>query len=93
LYAEFSRTLRHPARWDALARRAGFSEARLCWHWPDFENCARMVPLEDATALLFTIRHKHAPVTAAIAAAGVRWLQRTHLIGWAAGHFSLVAVK
>ncbi len=39
-----------------LARQlsgAGFGSVQLHWHWPDFARCTRILPLDDAGALVY----------------------------------------
>lgn len=31
-------------------RAAGFEDVRLTWHWPDFETCKMMIPLDEPAA-------------------------------------------
>jgi hypothetical protein len=43
----------------AIARRLsldGFEGVRSYWHWPDFEHCTRIVPLDDSAAFAFGTR-------------------------------------
>ena len=56
---------RRPARLDALRKNTlwraevyasvlrpiGFTDVQAHWHWPDFENCKMMIPLDNSAAI------------------------------------------
>ncbi len=49
--------------WERLAVRLGIGPVRLFWHAPDFQRCARIVPLDSRSAVWNTLqRHR-----------GIRW--------------------
>ena len=83
--------LRYPAGYFPILRPLGFHEVQAYWHWPDFETCTRIIPLDDQGALLYTLA-THGPGIAARAAALFgRWLVRSGLLPWLAPCFSIVA--
>jgi hypothetical protein len=45
-------TLALPADYVHALGRLGLVDVRRYWHWPSFESCAEIVPLEDPTALM-----------------------------------------
>jgi hypothetical protein len=45
--------LRHPASYADVVRRAGFEDVRLHWHWPGFDACRAIVPLDEPAALSY----------------------------------------
>jgi hypothetical protein len=99
LYAEFSRASMHPLRKRAIsavayaraAAAAGFAEVRLNWHWPTFESCTRIVPLDDATPLGFLLSGGDRSLLANFAWTGAALLIRGGALSRSASCFSLIA--
>jgi hypothetical protein len=99
LYAEISRAGLRPAYKRAIsaasyardAEAAGFSDARLNWHWPAFETCTRIVPLDDETPLGFVLAGGQRDFTGALAFSGARLLVRSGVLARSAPCFSLIA--
>jgi hypothetical protein len=89
LYAEFARR-GHAARTARALRANGFSEVTVYWHWPDFEQATRILPLDDPRALAHSILKDRRGWRASLLRAGVHVLHRARLFGWAVEHTSVV---
>ncbi len=99
LYAEIYRVLRRkriaplrpPGRYAPVLRQSGFTEIRLHWHWPNFDACTKIIPLDDAAAFSYLLAQGRTDALAqAKATIGCRLLQ-SGLLGWGIPCFSLVA--
>ncbi|GAB4416694.1 MAG: hypothetical protein Kow00106_12400 [Anaerolineae bacterium] len=68
---------------------AGCGSVQLYWHWPDFARCTRILPLDDAGALVYGL------VKGRGGAQGkaVTWLVRTRALHWVARSVSVVAQR
>jgi len=78
-----------PPVWTALVRRLGFSVVQAHWHWPNFESCAKLIPLDDEGALLYALTLGRSGLTAQVG----QWLLRGGLLARLAPCFSLVAQR
>ena len=47
--------LHSPAGYVAVLERLGFADVQSHWHWPDFEACTKIIPLDDLAALRFAL--------------------------------------
>ena len=52
------RRLRSIGQHVALLRRCGLVEIQAYWHWPDFEACTEMIPLDDQAALRYALARR-----------------------------------
>lgn len=46
---------RRPRYYTRLLQSAGFEDVHLYWHWPDFETCKMIIPLDDPGAARFAL--------------------------------------
>jgi len=75
---------------DAL-QALDFSEPQSHWHWPDFENCKMMIPLESPAAVQHAFhRGGHGLKTQLRTGLG-RVLLRSGLLAWTVPCFSVLA--
>jgi hypothetical protein len=94
LYAEITRLskrglrLEHPAWYAGTLRRAGFDDVRMYWHWPDFERCVRILPLDDPAALLYMVAQGKGARLKAAAARTAMW---SGALPWVISCVSVVA--
>jgi hypothetical protein len=47
--------LHHPGGSVKFIEALGFTDVQAHWHWPDFETCTKIIPLNDRTALLYVL--------------------------------------
>jgi hypothetical protein len=85
--------LRFPADYVSAIRRLGFVEVEAHWHWPNFEACAEIVPLDDPAALLHALGRRRSGGAARLKSAIGRRLLRMGLLTQIVPCFSLVAQK
>ncbi len=82
-----------PSRCKEAIRRFGFSSIHVFWHWPNFEACTRIIPVDDTDArtMAFSFQGN-----------GVQWLLKKALagrlfppgwVGLGISHFSIIAGK
>jgi hypothetical protein len=73
--------------------RLGFVDVRVQWHWPDFESCLKIIPLNDPGALSYALGlgrcSQRNPLLRALGA----WLPRSGLISRIAPCFSVIAQR
>jgi len=92
LYAEVT-GFRHARRDVAVLRHSGCASVQVHWHWPDFEACTRIVPLDDPVVLVGTLLKGRRGPAAWSAAALLRGLEKSKLLGWGVRHVSLLAQR
>jgi hypothetical protein len=77
----------------ASLKRLGFASVETYWHYPNFEACRQIIPLNDRSALAFVFSRDHASAGCRLLLKGARALART----WALRHLvpclSVVARK
>ena len=85
--------LRSPADYVSAIRRLGFVEVEAHWHWPNFEACAEIVPLDDPAAMLHALGRRRRGGAARLKSAVGRRLLRMGLLTRIVPCFSIVARK
>ncbi len=98
-YAEFRRfpvtrlstTLRSAASLVRHAHTSGLTGVGAHWHWPSFDACTRIVPLDEGDAFTFVLTHGRAGTGADLKAAAARLVARSGLLGWTVPCVSIVA--
>lgn len=85
--------LRSPADYASAIRRLGFAEVGAFWHWPNFEACAEIVPLDDPAAMLHALGRRRSSGAARLQSAVGCWLLRMGLLARLVPCFSIVARK
>jgi hypothetical protein len=85
--------LRDAADYVAVIERQGFGEVAAYWHWPNFETCAEIVPLDDRAAVLLAFARRRSGAMARVKSAFGRGLVRSGLLAWAVPCFSVVGRK
>lgn len=83
--------LRLPGYCAAHIEKLGFAEVTAHWHWPDFESCTKIVPLDNRAALGYTFSMSGRGTKARLRANLGRWLMRSGLLTWSVPCFSIVA--
>lgn len=84
---------RGPLRALGLGRRLralGFLEIRSYWHWPSFERCTRIVPLEDATAVRYALSRSGSGSLDRMLAGLASLLSGIGALPWIAAHKTFV---
>ncbi|MDQ4078672.1 MAG: hypothetical protein M3220_20830 [Chloroflexota bacterium] len=46
---------RHPEQYRDVLEREGLAMVRSHWHWPNFESCTKIIPLEHEAALRYAL--------------------------------------
>lgn len=98
-YSPFSRRrLRRRLRWPRFAgdytqllRRLDVEEVAVHWHWPDFESCTKILPLDDRAAFLHVFVRGRSGLVAQLKAVLGDWLLRSGLLPRLIPCFSVVA--
>jgi hypothetical protein len=75
----------------AALRRSGMEEISVHWHWPDFESCTKIVPLDDAAVLLHVLARFRRGRRGQVITALARRLLRSGLLAQIAPSVSVVA--
>ncbi len=99
VYAEFKRADFRPVKRRAASAAfypraraaAGVREARIHWHWPEFETCTRIVPLDVETPLAFVITRGEQGLKANLVWIGVSLMVRGGVLSRSASCFSVIA--
>lgn len=71
----------------------GLSEAVAHWHWPDFETCTAIVPLDEPAAVRQFLAHQGRGLGGRLKALAGRGLQSLGLLQHAVRCFSIVAQR
>lgn len=74
-------------------RRLSLVDVRAYWHWPDFERCAEIVPLDDQAALLHALSRRRSAGIARIKAKLGRSLVKLDYMERLAPCFSIVGQR
>ncbi len=85
--------LRHAADYIAALSQLGFGECSAHWHWPNFEACTRLIPLDDPAALMHAFQRERNSVAARLQTAAGAALVRSGLLARIVPSFSVVARK
>lgn len=80
-----------PADYTSAIRRLGFAEVEAYWHWPNFEACAEIGPLDDLAAMLHALSRPRSGGVARLKSAIGRWLLRMGLFARLVPCFRIVA--
>lgn len=99
IYVEVTRSRIHPlhkrgmnaAAFARAATTAGFADVQINWHWPAFENCTRIVPLDNEAPLGFLFSGGERDFKARMAWTGAKLLVRGGVLSRSAACFSLIA--
>lgn len=89
LYAELRGSPGAARRIADPLRRLGFAAAQRHWHWPDFERCTRILPLDDVGALTYGLVKGQGGARAVL----LRGLIRSGVLPWLARSVSVVAER
>lgn len=89
LYVEVSGSPGAARRTAMFLRRAGFGAIQRHWHWPDFARCTRILPLDDAGALVYGLGKGRGRLAVLV----VRSLAASGTLPWLARSISLVAQR
>lgn len=88
-----SRRLVYTSDYPSVIEKAGFTEAQINWHWPNFESCTKIIPLMDDGALDYAFLQGGQSHGARLRAISGRWLKRSGLLFWIIPCFSVVALR
>jgi len=80
----------HPVAW---LRRLGFASVEMYWHYPDFEACREIIPLNDRSALDYVFSRNHGSVGRRLLLRGAGSLARTGALRHLVPCLSVVARK
>jgi hypothetical protein len=83
--------LRHAANYIAALGQLGFGECSAHWHWPNFEACTRIIPLDDSAALIHAFQRERNGMAARLQTALGAALVRSGLLARIVPSFSVVA--
>lgn len=98
-HSPFSRWgVRRRFRWPRFARdyrrllhQLGMDEIQAHWHWPDFESCTKIIPLDNRTAILHAFAAQRPGVGALLRLVLGRRLLHSGLLALVVQHFGVVA--
>lgn len=80
-----------PSGYCRILNTLGFSKVNVYWHWPNFEACTRIMPLDDHAAVRYVIDQGGSDLRATLEKSLGQALVDTRLLGWTVPCFSLVA--
>ncbi len=72
-------------------RQLGFKEVQVYWHWPNFEACTKIIPLDDEGALRYALAPGEGDVATQVKSFFALWLLRSGLLVRFVPCFSVVA--
>jgi aminoglycoside phosphotransferase (APT) family kinase protein len=73
--------------------RLGFEDVRSYWHWPSFERCTRIIPLEDRAVIRYGLSRGGQGIGARIAAWLGRGMLWTGLLRWGIACATVVGTR
>lgn len=82
-----------PADYVAAIRKLGCVHVEAHWHWPDFDACLEIVPLDNLAALRHALARRQSNNAARFKSALGRWLLGTGWFPRVIPCFSIVAQK
>ena len=82
-----------PQAYRRVIEQVGFEEVRAFWHWPSFETCTKVIPLDEPSAARYALNQAGSGRQARLEKALGIWLLESGLLGMAAPCFSIVARK
>lgn len=82
-----------PADYRLLIEELGFVEVQVYWHWPNFQACTKVIPLNNKSALDYAFLQSGRSVRARLKAMSGHWLQRAGLLCWFIPCFSVVGLR
>jgi hypothetical protein len=85
--------LRHPAGYVALAEQLGFIDVQTHWHWPNFETCTKIIPLDNPEAIRYAFALSGWMLIGRLQSVFGRWPLWHGLVGWAVPCFSMMALR
>lgn len=84
---------RSPADLVSVLRQCGFADVEAYWHWPNFDTCAEIVPLDNPAAVRHALSRRRSGAAARVKSAFGRALSRLGLLARLVPCFSIVARK
>ncbi|MFQ5858335.1 MAG: hypothetical protein ACE5LU_22260 [Anaerolineae bacterium] len=82
-----------PVHYMTVAERLGFHGGQVYWHWPDFESCSKIVPLDSSAAVRYAFAQGQDTATGRLKATLGHWLLRSGLLPQMVPCFSIVAQR
>jgi hypothetical protein len=82
-----------PGDYLLLFEELGFTEVQANWHWPSFQACTKIIPINNESALDYAFLQSGRSTKARLKAILGHWLQRSGLLWWVLPCFSVVAVR
>lgn len=79
-----------PGDYLLLIEELGFVEVQVNWHWPNFQACTKVIPLNNEDALNYAFLQSGRSMKARLKAILGHWLQRSGLLCWFIPCFSVV---
>jgi len=92
---EWLRSQRHgmgfPKDYLMYIQRLGFSDVKLFWHWPDFETCTKIIPLQDKEVIRYALKAAGSGLENRVKTRFVLELLTSGLLTWTVPCFSIIA--
>lgn len=85
--------LRYPAGQVATTKRLGFIDIQTHWHWPNFQSCTKIIPLNDQEAMRYAFAHSRRRLLGWLQTAFGHWSMWNDLFGCTVPCFSVVASR
>ncbi len=80
-----------PQAYKKMLQGLGFGAVESHWHWPDFEACKMMIPLEQGAAMEYAFRRGGRGLKARLTSTVGQLIVRSGLLTRTAPSFSLLA--
>lgn len=80
-----------PAAYAGALQEVGFMEVQTHWHWPDFEKCKMMIPLDNHAAVRHALDRGGRTLKGRLRAGVGRWLHWSGLLPSTVPCFSVLA--
>ena len=78
--------------YSRLLREQGFTDIQFYWHWPNFRECTKIIPLEDKT-VQYVFLYARRSIKARLRSLIGRLLLRIGLLESLVPHFSMIAER
>lgn len=90
-HGDRSGTLWRPPAYARFLRELGFTEIESYWHWPTFEGCKMMIPLQNHAAARLAFARGGQSLQARLQAGLGRIVVSAGLLAWVVPYFSVIA--
>lgn len=86
-------SLRWPKFYSNMLGQKGYTEIQTFWHWPDFESCKRIIPLNDHAVIEYVLFQGKSHERPGLFSFVEALLRKSTVLERMISHFSIVGVR